>query len=733
MAFSWRASSVALIIAFSFTLLLSCRYHQRYIEFDVASPATPWLHLYTSFGGKATHSNYKVRKIVSAGKPVRVRLPLIPNSFDALIISLDKPGGTVAISGLKISRGNGAIVSDMPSESFEASASGTLETFPGRVLLTPTGLSETLDVRINFSNQLPVFSEGGGLYFFKSFLLSALICFPMFYGLGLLADKLCASRSRNDDLLLPHTPSGHQSVWNLQLLTAGLFLIIFGSRLSLINVLGSDLPFWDQWDAEAANLYIPYFNGTLSLSDMFSAHNEHRIFLTRLASLGLLLMNGKWDPLLQMVLNAAIYSAVGVFVFRSLLPSSYRIIWSGFVALIFSLPFGWQNTLGGFQLQFYLLAGLSLLFIWIVTSIELGWHLWAGALICATLLPFTMASGFLAGVALLLPFMLSLWKQADKVKSLLPVLTLSVALIGAGMLLKTEVTAHLILKADSPAAFSAALAACLGWPLSIFPIELSSFSWSRVALYLSAILLWIPSLAFLFIYIKSDGKSRKMNFIAGVTSWIILQSIATAYARGAQLLPASRYQDLLALGLAINFVLIIYLRQSKIIRKCGWIFRLTVLFWLMGAASGLIRITWLNSVHALPDRGSQQQASLENVREFLASGNINALKGKPRYDLPYPEYQKLAMLLENKEILRMLPAAVTGRTEQGKLEPFVNVLLKSSHFIGISGLLCFGLYISGHFRQIIKEFFSSCGSEYPEIGMNGNVSENPADNQVDNG
>src|SRR6266545_2639455 len=75
-----------------------------------------------------------------------------------------------------------------------------------------------------------------------------------------------------------------------------LFLLVAGARWWLIAAYSSDVPWLDQWDGEAQGLYLRAHSGTLTLSNWFAPHNEHRIFFTRLLSLGLLWANGQWDP-----------------------------------------------------------------------------------------------------------------------------------------------------------------------------------------------------------------------------------------------------------------------------------------------------------------------------------------------------------------------------------------------------------------------------------------------------
>ncbi|HOS75955.1 MAG TPA: hypothetical protein PKW12_11915, partial [Verrucomicrobiota bacterium] len=122
---------------------------------------------------------------------------------------------------------------------------------------------------------------------------------------------------------------------------ASLFLAGLGARLWLIDRFGTALPFWDQWE-EARVVYVPFLAGKLSLTDLFSAHNEHRILFTRLYGLALLLLNGQWDGRLQMVGNALIHSAtlagLGGLMFRWLERKYWVWVWLP-LALVLALPF----------------------------------------------------------------------------------------------------------------------------------------------------------------------------------------------------------------------------------------------------------------------------------------------------------------------------------------------------------------------------------------------------------
>ena len=96
------------------------------------------------------------------------------------------------------------------------------------------------------------------------------------------------------------------------LICGAFVLAALGAKLWIISCYGNPTPLMDEWDAQAANLFIPYFDSTLSLQQLLAPHNEHRLLTTRVVSLLLIAANGLWDPVLQMIVNAAIHVALGV-------------------------------------------------------------------------------------------------------------------------------------------------------------------------------------------------------------------------------------------------------------------------------------------------------------------------------------------------------------------------------------------------------------------------------------
>src|ERR1043165_168757 len=170
-----------------------------------------------------------------------------------------------------------------------------------------------------------------------------------------------------------------------RLLIAASLLIILGAKICLIAVYGNGTPFWDQWDAEAVNLYSPYRAGTLRLSYLLAHHNEHRILLTRLIALAVFVASGRWDPILEMMVSALVHTvAIGLLLvmLSHILDRAGTALLACFCTIAFAVPFGWGNSLSAFQVQFYLLVllgPLALLILYSAVAWSARW--WLGTIV----------------------------------------------------------------------------------------------------------------------------------------------------------------------------------------------------------------------------------------------------------------------------------------------------------------------------------------------------------------
>lgn len=271
-------------------------------------------------------------------------------------------------------------------------------------------------------------------------------------------------------------------------------------KLLMLQRCVNPLPYYDQWEAEAAAVYVPYYEHVLRIPDLFHPHNSHRIFFTRVYDLALLLLNRQWDSQLQMVLNAVIHCATVAgfaWLMAGLMGRRYWLfIWVPFAIAVMS-PFGWENALWGFQSQFYFLLLFSLLTICLLGSRPLSspWRCGVFAGVCAL---FTMASGLLAFVAVGAVAILEILKKRREWRFHFPTVAVCGALAFAGLLLVgTNYDVEHNASARSLKEFFTSLGNNLSWPIGLRP-WLAPFN-------------LFPLLLLAWVYLRSPRKISRWN------------------------------------------------------------------------------------------------------------------------------------------------------------------------------------------------------------------------------
>lgn len=426
------------------------------------------------------------------------------------------------------------------------------------------------------------------------------------------------------------------------LLVAAFALAILAAKLWLIDLAGSDVPMWDQWDAEGEATLHPWITGTLRPEQLLQPHNEHRLVLTRLYALGLFVANQQWDASLEAVLNAMVHTACGVVLLllgARVLSGRWLIMLGGLLVLLFALPFSPDNTLVGFQVQFYLLLLLALGHIGLALGTErFGWG-WVVGQMCGLLSLGTMASGFFSSVAVVGVLGLHLIHARRWTRLQLATMLLAAAFALIGALTMSTVDGHEPLKAHGLGQFFYALLHLLAWPgTTLFP-------WSLV--------LFLPAVVFCVRTVRRGPASPSSSVLLGLLTWVLFQCAALAYGRGgygtASVL-TNRYLDLLVPGIALGFIFIAILNT-------GWRRRFLALAWASLAIGGLVQQTaqlWRTNIVPNIPRDLQRE---EHLRAFLHTGDSLHLLNKPFGEVPYPDGSVLVQRLR-PSIQEVMPASV---------------------------------------------------------------------------
>jgi len=403
----------------------------------------------------------------------------------------------------------------------------------------------------------------------------------------------------------------------------------------------------DEWDADAFGIFRAWLAGALRWTDFFAAHNEHRIALTRIADLVLLIAHDRWNLWWEMSLGAALYAGCAVALFqlfvRVLAPSA-RAGWLLGLAVLFAATVGWQNALWGFQTHVYFASILTIIAIsGMLGGIALTprwWIGWSAALLAL----FSDGSGGFAAIAILAIGLLDLFAAPGARHTRGFALGLIAGIVVVGVVLRVDVADHAPLKARNFAQFYVVFARSLGWPL----ID-STWSWFVV----QAPVLW---LAFDVARrrVRPDRIERCALALAIV---VVLHAAAIAYGRGAGMIQVrllSRYQDPFLLGAAAN--LFILLRYGAA-HRMG---RIAALGWTGIMLVGLMSITIDDFSLRLPDKLLENQANLAMVREYLDRPDPTIFGRDPFLRGPHPTASSITRVLDHPQLRRILPGELLG-------------------------------------------------------------------------
>ena len=461
-----------------------------------------------------------------------------------------------------------------------------------------------------------------------------------------------------------------------------LFLVVLGAKLWVMQLYGSPLPLWDQW-YEAELFFRPWLEGHLTWKDFFAAYCDHRMLFTRLLDLSIIGLNGRWEPMLQMTVNAficATYACGLAFCLWNFLGRKNGWFICFLLAPFFALPYAGENaiwaisSLGNFVNIFALatLVGLG--------SAKPGGRWWWLGLATAIMGLFTVASGLLAPVAVGGLMILRAIKHRRIERGNLITLASCLAVIGLGMALGVTAEVDRPLRAHTLMEFTSALVRNLTWLFFDAPGM--------------ACFIFLPLVLLIALYFRQNfQESRAAELLLGLGLWSALQSTALAYGRAnyGGIFPVSRYLDIL------NVFVIASLFASMLLAQ----------FWLRGAFSikftlflplvfsaviffGLCRISQIVVENLLLPTRMMNLVAEERVETFMATGDKRELLEQPTVR-PNPEV--VLGVLHDAKLQTILPAVCLPPADThvtGRFTAVSQWLLRNSTWMLYCGL---GLFV----------------------------------------
>ena len=329
---------------------------------------------------------------------------------------------------------------------------------------------------------------------------------------------------------------------------------------------------------------------------------------------------------------------------------------------MFALPFGWENTLEGFNSQwyFFLLASISGLLA-IVAAPAFGRRWVAGFLLLALSYFCTAAGALSMGAAFAICLEQFAAGSRRRPREILALALL--ALTTAAMLHDIPALAyHAALKAQSIGEFLRAAVQIASWPAAPGPVPF-------ILQLPVAILINTPAAVASIRVVRlrpplADPQWR----LPALAGWALLEMAAIAYGRAAGT-TASRYFDLYLLAVLVNGASLLYLlrvfRESWLNGRKGLA---VVTLWLLLVGPGSAVTAVWQSIHSIPIFANAGQTETENMRAFLATGDQRVLENKPGLDIPFPNAKELAAVASMPVVRAILPPALIGEESAARAQ-----------------------------------------------------------------
>jgi hypothetical protein len=466
------------------------------------------------------------------------------------------------------------------------------------------------------------------------------------------------------------------TTWRWKALICGAFVLaVWGAKLWIISRFGSPVPVNDEWDAHALRLFVPAMDSALSPGGLLAPHNEHRILTGRLVALLVFAANGSWDPILEMIVNAVIHVALGVCVLavlgRRLDPTAFAAL-AVATAVLLAVPNASENPVWGLETHFYAVLLFGFAAIALMTRASDSFVRWGAGLAAATLAFLSLASGALLFFVAAAIIAAKCRLGVEPGRRGWPIAAALLACFALALALTPVIEAHKVYRAHTVGEFVLRFETLAAWPF-------------RVHITAAALLVNAPFALLAWRVLRKPPAGDSVAWVLlGLGIWNGLQFAALGFARFVGGVDATRYLDICAFNLIVNFACAAVLVDGRRMR-------LVAAAWLAVIAAGWAVETARHVPQELAARRSLAVVQEANVRAFLTTGAF--LPGASGADLsvPYPNAARLAQILSDPKVRRVLPSAfqdaAAGRPAADRLRGARDALLHAGPYLGIAGAL----------------------------------------------
>lgn len=444
-----------------------------------------------------------------------------------------------------------------------------------------------------------------------------------------------------------------------------IFFVLLAADLFVVSKAGTDIPFFDQWDAEGAWLYPRFLDGSLRFLDLFQPHNEHRILWTHLLNLGLFVIDGQWDPLVQLFANGFLRALLGAGLYACFVREHSRTAKIGAALAVVGgfLPLaGWHNVLWSFQSQVLIAIGCVVGAGYLLTAPQPTLLRTTGGFLIAVAGMFAMAPAQLLPFAV---FLVRVFRTRESGRVRWGDFVAVVGLVIVAVLCR------------SGGAFNADRAKNVGewcWACA------RSLAWPHTGQPLAALVMNLPLvIALARRWHRKRATVPTDDFAACLGVWAIGVAAAAGWARGGgeetvEGVP-SRYADFLVFLPLANLYFLIQ-QVGEYAGQYRNRIRLLTGLWVGFLTAGWVGLSFESVSRILLPRARDRQAPIRLARSYQKTGDEAVYVGQPRLYLLHPNPAVALSVMRDPKMQTRLPPSLQPDQPMGRLSRWVRIILE---------------------------------------------------------
>jgi len=420
-------------------------------------------------------------------------------------------------------------------------------------------------------------------------------------------------------------------------LTLGVFALVLGVRLHIIDAFAHFTPYYDDWGM--GGTLQEYESEVLTLKFLLSPTNGHVGIWREFLQIGLFDLNqSQWDTYLQMVVNAIIWAINAVFLVtiarrHFTAASTPAVVF--FVLILWIFPLSLINATWGVQTHNYNMILFSLVAIWFNQS-DANTKAWWFGLLVTFMAPLTMGAGAIVAPATLGFMLVKLMLNRQCWPNVRPtIIAMFLLTIYSVWTLKRASSGHEALYATSVLEFLTTFSKALSFPVL-------GQVWAAPIMLAPIVILGIQSMRF------NTLNNKAIAFTIVLSAYTIGLAIAIGHARGYNGGdPSHRYFEFFQMYILAS-LLALLLIQNKPLRINKIANSILVVAWVYTIFLGALdQVSYFNK--QIDQRAINKPLQDDSFKRYLSTKDVTIFRGMKAEHIAFASGPGLASFVKKVE------------------------------------------------------------------------------------